>query len=247
MIPYAEIHSVAIGPLTIYVWGFFVALGCLVGLWVARGLARKRGLNLDVLTSAFSWALVGALVGARVGYFLFYDFWTFWEEPLVFFALNGGGYSVIGGFIGAVGLGVWCLKKYQVDVLKYADVMIFGLPIGLGIGRIGCFFIHDHPGTVTDFWLGAEYVDGIARHDLGLYLSLNGFLLALVFWWLSRRDVWVGLYVVLFLGWYGVTRFGLDFLRIGDVKYWSLTPAQYASVVMVAAAAFLIYRFKHKT
>ena len=99
MIPYAEIHSVAIGPLTIYVWGFFVALGCLVGLWVARGLARKRGLNLDVLTSAFSWALVGALVGARVGYFLFYDFWTFWEEPLVFFALNGGGYSVIGGLL----------------------------------------------------------------------------------------------------------------------------------------------------
>ncbi len=63
----------------------------------------------------------------------------------------------MGGFFGAVLFGIFYLRKKHVDVRAYSDTAIFGLPVGLFIGRIGCFLIHDHPGTFTDFAMGVQY------------------------------------------------------------------------------------------
>jgi len=135
------------------------------------------------------------------------------------------------------------LRRKKVDVYAYVDTAMFGLPLGLFIGRIGCFLIHDHPGTLTDFALGVKYPDGV-RHDHGLYLSINGLILFLLFLWLARKQVKTGTYLIVFLGWYGVMRFFLDFLRatdgaIVDTRYLGLTPAQYASLVMVALGLWI--------
>jgi len=189
-----------------------------------------------------TWVIVGAFLMARV-FHVMYEPGLYLADPLEFFRIWHGGLSVMGGFLGAAIMGIWYLRRKKVDVYAYVDTAMFGLPLGLFIGRIGCFLIHDHPGTLTDFALGVKYPDGV-RHDHGLYLSINGLILFLLFLWLARKQVKTGTYLIVFLGWYGVMRFFLDFLRatdgaIVDTRYLGLTPAQYASLVMVALGLWI--------
>ncbi len=224
-----------------------VSLGILTALFVITRRAKRLKLDVKIISDAALWILVGALIGARLVTVLFYDPSIYFENPLEIFAIWHGGLSSVGGFIGAVVVGLWYFRRKQVDVWKYADATIFGLPIGLGIGRIGCFLIHDHPGTASDFVLAVQYPDGEARLDHGLLLSINGFLMALVFAILARKKRPVGMYLVVFGIWYGAVRFYLDFYRIIDATYLGLTPAQYVSVVMFVAGMWGAWRLFHKS
>ncbi|MBT6253646.1 prolipoprotein diacylglyceryl transferase [Candidatus Uhrbacteria bacterium] len=242
MIPYIEQHIWQLGPIPIQVWGFFVALGILVGLWVSARRAEKLGLEKKHIYDVGTWIILAALLGARIMHIVFYDGATYVQDPLEIFRVWNGGFSITGGFIGALIVAWFYFKKHGLDVWKYADATIFGLPLGLGIGRIGCFLIHDHPGTATDFAMGMEYPDGVVRHDHGLYLSINGFILAIVFALLARKKQPVGMFLAVFAVWYGIMRFFLDFYRAADVTYLGLTPAQYTSVLMLVAGVWGIWR-----
>ena len=235
MIPYFELTAIYLGPIPLYTWGFFVALGILVGLFVAGRRATALGLSKTLVYDLGTYVIVGALVGARLMHSFVYAWSDTIQDPFELFRVWHGGFSVTGGFLGALLVGVWYLRRQGVDVWRYADATLFGLPIGLGIGRIGCFLIHDHPGTATDFALAVQYPDGTSRHDHGLYLAINGFVLAFVFWLMSRRSWPTGTYLAVFGIWYGVVRFWLDFYRAADTTYWGLTPAQYVSAGFVVA------------
>jgi phosphatidylglycerol---prolipoprotein diacylglyceryl transferase len=242
MIPYFQFTSIPLGPITIQVWGLMVAMGILAATWVAAKMAIRRGQDPKIIWDLSVWVIVGAFIMARV-FMVIYEPTYYLSDPLEFFRIWHGGFSVMGGFLGATIAGLWFFRRKKVDVHAYADTAIFGLPVGLFIGRIGCFLIHDHPGTLTDFALGVKYPDGV-RHDHGLYLSLNGLVLFLLFLWLTRRGVKTGTYIVVFLIWYGVVRFFLDFLRatngpIVDTRYFSLTPAQYMALVMVGGGVWM--------
>ncbi len=246
MIPYFEWTTIHIGPFTLYVWGLFVALGFLFASWVAGQHVKKGGGEPKVIYDLTFWMLVTGILGGRLGYVLFYAPIEMWKTPSKILAIWDGGLSLYGGLFLSVVVGLWYLKRRKVDVWKYADSAMFGLPFGLWIGRIGCFLIHDHPGTATDFVLGVEYPDGVTRHDHGLYLSINGLLMGLLFLWLSRKSRPVGFYLSIFFVWYGAVRFFLDFFRIADVKYWYLTPAQYFSIALCAVGILMILRIKKK-
>lgn len=232
MIPYIEWQAIQIGPVALHVWGLFVALGFVFGALTAGWMAKKRGNDPKIIYDLTAWLMVAGLVGGRIGHVLFYDFDHYLQNPDEIFAIWHGGLSIFGGFIACAVVGVLFFRKKQVDVWTYVDSAIFGLPVGLWIGRIGCFLIHDHPGTATDFILGVEYPDGVVRHDHGLYLSINGLVLAVVFYLLSRKDRPVGTYISVFAIWYGIVRFFLDFYRVIDVRYLGLTPAQYFSLLL---------------
>lgn len=245
MIPYIELTIIPIGPIAIQVWGLMVALGILAGAWAAGKMAESRGQDPKIIWDLVTWVIGGAFLGARIVHAI-YEPSFYLSNPLQFFAVWHGGWSVMGGFLGAALVGVWYLRRRQVDVWAYSDTAIFGLPLGLFIGRIGCFLIHDHPGTLTDFALGVKYPDGV-RHDHGLYLSLNGLILFLAFLMLARKNAKTGTYIVVFLVWYGIVRFFLDFFRatdgaIVDSRYLGLTPAQYLSLVMAAGGIWLYFK-----
>jgi len=244
MIPYVEWTHFNIGPLTIQVWGMMVALGIIAAAFAATRLAKERGQKPEIIWDMTFWVILGGFFMARVFVVLFYEPEFYFADPVQIFRIWEGGWSSVGGFLGGAVVALFYLRKKQVDVHAYADTTMFGIPVGLFIGRIGCFLIHDHPGTATDFILGVKYPDGVVRHDLGLYLSINGLLMFLVFLFLLKRKAKSGTFLVVGLIWYGVARFLLDFLRategpIVDTRYFSLTPAQYASIVMVALGLWL--------
>lgn len=237
MIPYFQISQFQLGPITIYVWGLMVALGVLIATSIGARLAKRHGLDERVCWDLAGWGGVGGFVGARLAHVFLYAPETYLAEPLKIFALRDGGYSSLGAFVGAIIAGVIYARVKKVKLAPYADLASLCVPLGYGIGRIGCFLIHDHPGTATHFLIGVKFPDGVVRHDLGLYEALNGFALAALFFILYKKKVPLAAYTPLFLIWYGAVRFFLDFLRatdgvIVDARYASLTPAQYFAAAM---------------
>lgn len=242
MIPYIDWHVIQLGPIALQVWGLFVALGFVIGGYMAARMAKAKGEEPKVVYELGPWLILAGLVGGRLGDVFFYRPEYYIQNPLEIFMLWHGGASFFGGLIACIGVIVWYLRKHKLDLLKWVDILAFGLPFGYAIGRLGCFFIHDHPGTLTHFILGVKYPDGMVRHDLGLYHAIDGALLGLLFLWLAKKPRPTGLYLATFALWYGISRFFLDFLRIADTKYLGFTPAQYLSVMLAAFGLWLFQR-----
>lgn len=251
MIPYFQYNAFLVGPVTIQVWGLMIALGILAALLCLKILAKKYFLSYELLLDMTLWVLVAAFVGARIFHAVFYAPDYFMAQPLAIFRIWEGGASSTGGFFGAV-LAIWafCKRRHLTwrEFLPYADVSAVSLWLGWGIGRIGCFLIHDHPGTLTSFVGGVQFPAG-TRHDLGLYESILGFVLFFVFIGLFKTLVkkrW-GLVAIFSSMAYAVVRFGLDFLRAtdlsgSDLRYVHLTIAQWSMLgVIVALTCVLIF------
>lgn len=240
MIPWIESHVVQIGFLPIQTWGTLVALGFLLGTYLAYRRAKSKGLDAERVPDLAFWIFIAAFIGARAFHVFFYDPSHYLAQPLD--AINPllSGYSMFGGFIGAAIAFFIYVYRHSLDWISYADALVWGLPWGCGVGRIGCFLIHDHPGTLSNSLLAVKYPDGQSRHDLGLYLSLVGFATGILFLFLNRKQrrpgFWFGSYMII----EGVTRFVLDFYRVIDVKYFGLTPTQYLAVPMFIVGIWLI-------
>jgi phosphatidylglycerol:prolipoprotein diacylglycerol transferase len=243
MIPYFSFTILPLGPLVIQVWGLMVALGILCGIFLSSRIIKKYGLSADVFFDLALWCLVGGIFGARFFHVFFYDFSFYQKNIAEIIAIWHGGMSSLGGFIGALSAaGLFSLKKKLniKNFLPYLDIGALGLWIGWGIGRIGCFLIHDHPGTLSHFVLAVKYPGG-ARHDLGLYDSLLGFGIFFLFFILYKTKV-IKIGSGILIRWsvfaYAAVRFFLDFLRAtdlagSDVRYLYLTPAQWGMLAVV--------------
>ncbi len=244
MIPYKIYSEIDLGFIRMQTWGLMVALGIFASFLVSYRLAKKRGLQADKLIDLSIWVVIFALVFARLFHVFFYQ-WSYYSQNLIeIFKIWEGGLASFGGFLGGAIAAVIFFKKHQLTFWQYADLIVFGLPLGLFIGRIGCFLNHLHPGTKSNFFLAVNFPDG-PRHDLGLYLSLNGLILFLTFLILERKRRFRGFYLVFFFLWYGMTRFTLDFLRAwdlenADVRYFYLTPAQYGSLILVILGIYFL-------
>jgi phosphatidylglycerol:prolipoprotein diacylglycerol transferase len=240
MIPYFAWSEIHLLGLTIYVWGIFVALGFLAGTFVAAWFAKKRNLDRKLIIDLAFWMIVAGIVGGRLGQ-LFYTP-ELLAHPLQILMIWQGGLSFFGGLIAAGATAFIFLKYKKIPMLPYAEALVFGLPFGEMIGRIGCFLIHDHPGKETTFFLGVLYPDGIVRGDHGLYLVITSAILAVIFLLLLRIKEQPGLFLGLFALYEGCVRFLLDFNRVTDVRYVGLTPGQFASIALALAGGMILWR-----
>ncbi|PIT88227.1 MAG: diacylglyceryl transferase [Candidatus Magasanikbacteria bacterium CG10_big_fil_rev_8_21_14_0_10_36_32] len=252
MIPYFELLSFSIGPLTIQVWGLLVVLGMLVGLLLTLRLAKIRALSNAVIMDMAIWGIVGGLIGGRLFYVLFYALDYFILNPIEIFQFWRGGASSLGGLVGAmVGIILLaCFKKISWrELFPYFDILSIGFWLGWGIGRLGCFFIHDHPGRLTNCWLAVNFPTA-TRYDLGLFESLLALLIFLfIFIWFKKQYKHAGRVFVVGFWIYSIVRFFLDFLRAedlpqSDVRWLALTPAQWGMAVLFFILTFWLFRDK---
>jgi len=173
----------SIGPFSIYLFGLTIALGILAGILFASKVAKKNGLSEDTIFDILGYSIFGGIVGARLIYTLVYDPSYYFANPLEILHLSAGGLSIHGGILGGVLIGLWRIKKHQLNSWQIADVLAPGLILGQAIGRIGC----DVFGIVMAkpyFWGVA--VNGILVHPAQVYeFILDYFLLA---WLMLRRN-----------------------------------------------------------
>lgn len=250
MIPFFQFISVRLGPFTIYVWGTFAAIGFLLGFWVASRQFKRRGLDPKVVWDLAPWIVISAMVGSRL-YAVFIDSPDYYlAHPNEILKIWTGGLSVAGGILAASATTMLLLHRRGLLHWPAIDSLAFALPLGLGCGRIGCFLIHDHQGTLTNMPWGVRYPDGV-RHDLGLELMVFDFALFGFFLFMRRRrKLPNGFLLFAFLIAKSLARLLLDFERIWDgplaePRYGALTATQIVSIItLCAVAVFWFYRVR---
>ena len=192
---------------------------------------------------------VGLIVGARLGYLLFYQadaYGYYLRHPLEILAVWHGGMSFHGGLMGTVIAGWWFCRRKHLCFWAVADSVIITAPIGLGLGRLGNFINGELFGRPTHVPWGMVFPAGgpLPRHPSQLYEALlEGPVLLLLLWRLRKRHFRDGMMVVFFLFFYGVFRFFVEFFREPDPQLGFvlgfLTMGQILCIAMVAAALIL--------
>ncbi len=257
VITYPPIPIFDAGPLRLSLHGVFAGVGFLAGAYYGIRKFHERGFDTDRFQSVLSWALVGALLGAR------------WLTLPAYWVENGfdigemvnvsGNYSILGGFAGGIAVGLWRAHRLRLQIWPTLDVAAFGLAIGTIVGRIGDLAIVEHLGGPTRFFLGYGIRPGydvapqhdrlectVAQvgeycgiyHHAALYDMIGAALLFGFLYWLANRSPMVLRYGQLFavwLAWYGFQRFLIDFTRLaldvnGDRTLGALTWSQWSGL-----------------
>jgi phosphatidylglycerol:prolipoprotein diacylglycerol transferase len=234
---FEKLTVIPIGPVQIQVWGLLVAIGMLTALLFTLKEAKRKKMKSEPFIDIFIISFVASIVGSRILYvILFWESYkdNFWKV----FYINEGGLVFLGGVLLVI-LSIFLytrLKKMR--FWQVADAIAPGFALGIGIGRIGCYLIGDHIGSRTNFFLGSYY-NGDLRHEPALYLSINGFVLFLFLFLLRPFVKTEGVMTYIFIVWYSVSRFLLDFTRAADIqglsdpRYYGLTISQWMSLVLV--------------
>jgi len=152
VISYPPIPIFEVGPLGLSLHGVFAGVGFMAGAYYGLRMFHARGFDATRFQSALTWALVGALLGAR--WLTLPAYWVENGFDISEMINIGGNYSILGGFAGGIGLGVFRAYRLGLRIWPTLDVTAFGLAIGTIVGRIGDLAIVEHLGGPTDFFLG---------------------------------------------------------------------------------------------
>lgn len=237
-------------------------LGAGVSIWL---LAWRRSV-FPVLQSEQVWStfvthgLWGVLIGARLGYIIFYGDASYWTEPwriLSPYDFHAGLWTGIRGmsfFGGALGLGLvlWYeARRLKLPFLALSDWLLPVIPVALFFGRLGNFLNQELFGRVTSVPWGMYFPSDplVLRHPSQLYEAIGeGGILFWVLLWISRRRLTNGFLTTFFLMGYGCIRFGLEFVRAPDpgaqLVFSFFTFGQVLSGIMVASGVWLIFGYR---
>jgi phosphatidylglycerol:prolipoprotein diacylglycerol transferase len=144
--------------------GLGIAIGFLAGSYVFLHEAQKRGLTEEQASRFPFWALIGTLVGTRLGY-VFTHLDEF-RDPLDILRVWQGGISLLGGIFGAILFCLPLVRRYGIRFLTGMDAASIAIPLGIVIGRVGDLIIGDHLGKPTSWALAFVYRGGnLAGYD----------------------------------------------------------------------------------
>lgn len=260
----------SIGPVAVHWYGIMYLIAFAAFWWL--GERRRRAGRLPVGPTAFSdlafYGMIGVILGGRVGYMLFYATSELLADPLSLFRIWEGGMSFHGGLLGVL-VAMWYWSRR--NGMHFFDVMDFVaplVPIGLGTGRLGNFIGGELWGRHTDLpWgmifpraidtaghsieqlkamAGAGQLAAEARHPSQLYqMLLEGVLLFCILYFVSMKPKPRYLVSGLFALFYGVFRFGVEFVRepdaqLGYLAWGWLTMGQILSLPLILLGVVLL-------
>ena len=214
---------ISLGPLRISWYGLMYVFGFLISYFLVLYQIRRKdfGLSKPEIENLFFYLIIGLAVGARIGYVVFYNPGMYLRDPLEIFAIWHGGMSFHGGLIGVVIVGILFSRKNKKSFWKLADLLTVTAPIGLALGRLGNFINGELYGRVTQVPWGMVFPLGgpHPRHPSQLYEgALEGFLLFAILWRLKDKQIPEGGILPLFLIFYGIFRFFIEFYREPDAQ-----------------------------
>ncbi len=251
MLIYPDINPILlqIGPLKIHWYGMMYLAGFGMAWWLGNRRLRSNPIfTSEQLSDLIFYAAVGVVLGGRIGYILFYDLATYIAEPLNMLKIWQGGMSFHGGFIGVL-IAVWLYaRKLNLPFFKVTDFIAPLIPFGLGAGRIGNFINGELWGRHTDVPWGMVFsqIDNMPRHPSQLYQAiLEGLILFAILWIFSKRPRPIMAVSGLFLIFYGLFRFLIEFVRepdyhLGFIAFDWMTMGQILTIPMLIAGIVLI-------
>jgi phosphatidylglycerol:prolipoprotein diacylglycerol transferase len=219
--PYISPTIVTLGPLQIRWYGIMYVLGFMASYLLVKYQIIKKRLNIEIkrVNDLFLFLVIGLIIGARLGYCIFYNFSFYLIHPLKLFAIWEGGMSFHGGLIGVVISGYIYIKRHELSFWQLADLLVVTAPIGLGLGRLGNFLNAELYGRVTTLPWGMIFpsAGNLPRHPSQLYeCLLEGILLFAILWWVKAFPLRKGTLFCLFFFLYSAFRFFVEFFREPD-------------------------------
>jgi phosphatidylglycerol:prolipoprotein diacylglycerol transferase len=255
-----------IGPLPVYWYGIGYAVGLAAAYQVLVKLARRAGEDPEVVGNGMIIVAIAALIGGRLYHVI--DQWALYQDDLLKIVLPP--YTGLGVY-GGIATGLIAVVAYarikRLPFWRWADIIAPALFVMQAVARWGNFFNQELYGPPTTLpWgipidcahrivayacpPGSEPGAVLAErfHPLFLYESLSGVLGAVVLIWLGfrfRDRLRPGDLILLFFAWYGVVRFGLEFLRQENWTFQGIPTAQIVSLLfIVPSLAMLIWRHR---
>ncbi|MBC7803719.1 MAG: prolipoprotein diacylglyceryl transferase [Candidatus Parcubacteria bacterium] len=249
--PYIDPVVFSVGPLAVRWYGLMYLAAFASAWWLGvrriragkSGPALKTRAQFDDLLFA---AIVGVILGGRLGYVLFYKPAYYFQHPLEILSVWQGGMSFHGGFLGVLVAMAFFARRNRVNWWDVMDFVAPLVPLGIGAGRLGNFINGELWGRVTDASWGMVFrgAGDLPRHPSQLYeLALEGLALFALLWWFSSRPRPRMQVSALFLLGYGSFRFICEFAREPDsflgVLALGLSMGQWLSLPMILTGAGL--------
>jgi len=231
MLTHPQIDPVAIqlGPVAIHWYGLMYLVAFALFVLLARQRLKQpqfrhdsqsiwRPLDVD---DVLFLGVLGAIVGGRLGYVLFYKPDYYLSHPIEAFAIWQGGMSFHGGFLGVVLAMVWFARTRGRRWLEVTDFIAPCVPTGLAAGRLGNFINGELWGRVADpslpWGMVFQNAGALPRHPSQLYqFALEGVLLFVLLWLFAKRARPLGAVSAAFLVGYGSFRFIAEYFREPD-------------------------------
>ncbi len=242
-----------LGFIKIYWYGVMYLLAFITAYVLAKFRIKNNSFftNKEVDDLIFYGAL-GAVVGGRFGYLIFYSLPSFIDNPLIFLSFQNGGMSFHGGFIGVLLATILFNRKTGKTFFQTTDFIAPLVPLGLFFGRIGNYINGELWGKVTSSNWGmysSNYLGEWAyRYPTQLFEAfLEGLVLFAILWLFTNKSRALMAPSALFLIFYGLFRFIIEFIRVPDIQLgylafeW-LTMGQLLSLPMVIIGIFLFYK-----
>lgn len=221
---------------------------------------EKLPYSVDMVADAIMWAIVGVILGGRLGYVLFYGFADLIQDPIRIISpvakINGhwkftgiSGMSYHGGISG-VAVALWLYaRKFKLKYFELTDLLMVGIPLGFTFGRLGNFINGELYGRVTESWIGMYFPharDTLLRHPSQLYEAFfEGIVVFLLVFAFRKKSPFYGFLSGLYIVAYGFFRFFIEFFRQPDAHLGfvlgPLSMGQLLCIAMMGAGVFVWY------
>ncbi|UVI83060.1 prolipoprotein diacylglyceryl transferase [Staphylococcus aureus] len=242
-----------LGPLSVRWYGIIIAVGILLGYFVAQRALVKAGLHKDTLVDIIFYSALFGFIAARI-YFVIFQWPYYAENPSEIIKIWHGGIAIHGGLIGGFIAGVIVCKVKNLNPFQIGDIVAPSIILAQGIGRWGNFMNHEaHGGPVSrafleklhlpNFIIENMYINGQYYHPTFLYESIwdvAGFIILVNI----RKHLKLGETFFLYLTWYSIGRFFIEGLRTDSLMLTSnIRVAQLVSILLILISiSLIVYR-----
>lgn len=242
-----------LGPLSVRWYGIIIAVGILLGYFVAQRALVKAGLHKDTLVDIIFYSALFGFIAARI-YFVIFQWPYYVENPSEIIKIWHGGIAIHGGLIGGFIAGVIVCKVKNLNPFQIGDIVAPSIILAQGIGRWGNFMNHEaHGGPVSrafleklhlpNFIIENIYINGQYYHPTFLYESIwdvAGFIILVNI----RKHLKLGETFFLYLTWYSIGRFFIEGLRTDSLMLTSnIRVAQLVSILLILISiSLIVYR-----
>ena len=202
-----------------------------------------------------SYLIVGIILGGRLGYVLFYNAKYYLSNPIEIPMIWQGGMSFHGGLLGVLIATIIFANKNNVNKYIFLDLISASAPIGIFLGRISNFINSELYGRKTDVLWSVVFtkVDNISRHPSQIYEAiLEGLVLFFIMYSFTKKDYLrkPGLISSLFLIFYSIFRFFIEFYRVPDEQlgfiFLNLTMGQFISLIFLCFGFYIFSKKKNE-
>ena len=245
---------ISFGPFKVHWYGLLFATAILLGLEFMKWVYRLEKQDESSIEPLFLYAVIGIVIGARLGHVLFYDPDYYFAHPLKIFAVWEGGLASHGGGLGVLIALYYGCKKYKTDFLWLIDRLVIPTALFGFFVRMGNFMNSEILGKPSDVpWaIVFSRVDLLPRHPAQLYEAFSYLVIFFILAFIYKKNyknLQKGFLFGLFLVLIFTVRFLVEFVKVRQADYSlgiDLTTGQLLSIPFLILGFYFIFRSMKK-